>query len=152
MVDDILQRHSCPTQKCCTQNTLSFLAQWKSSWQHCPFPRASTSSTLRLSHPLTSKAHRGMCPLQVPLCALAACSARSPGPQGTAIARLPHGVDKPGAKGCPSSGSTLTSGAQYAAAVPEKPGPPGKAQHRHKVHPGGQARRSQRLGGKLPLV
>lgn len=60
----------------------------KSSWQHCPFPRA---STLRLSHPLTSKAHRGMYPLQVLLCALAVCSARSPGPWGTAIAWLPHG-------------------------------------------------------------
>lgn len=64
----------------------------KSSWQHCPFPRANTLSTLRLSHhPLTSKAHRGMCPLQVLLCAWAVCSARSPGPWGTSITQLPHG-------------------------------------------------------------
>lgn len=64
----------------------------KSSWQHCPFPRANTLSTLRLSHhPLTSKAHRGMCPLQVLLCAWAVCSAGSPGPWGTSITRLPHG-------------------------------------------------------------
>lgn len=61
-------------------------------------------------------------------------------------------ADKPGAKGCPSSGSTLTSGAQYTAAAPEKPGPPGKVQHRHNILPGGQARRRQRPGGKLLLV